>query len=291
MKNKIYAFIQMYNEYTNGHLQRCLDNCKEWADEIIIYDDGSTDKSVEIASGYTKHIIIGEPNILIRETFHKQMIMNYIHNMKVEPDWLLWIDCDEILDRHTIANLRQFCDDNHSVDIDGYAFQQINLWRGERYYRTDGVFYRKEYNEIYGWFVRLWKYQSNLEMHCEEGNDRRIYPINIQKIAGSDFKIIHYGFSDYKAVMRHIGIHKNTRKELIDVANGDIYVRLANEGHVWAKNYVINGKGVPNMFMNEQDLTTEYVPDDWFPVKNIPKIHYEKPMPIKWENLKAYNEL
>jgi hypothetical protein len=91
--------------------------------------------------------------------------------------------------------------------------------------------------------------------------------------------------------MRHIGVHLNTREELIDVASGDIYVRLANEGQEWAKNYVVNGKGVPNMFMNEQDLTTEYIPDEWFPLKNIPKVQYEKPMPIKWKDLKAYNEL
>jgi glycosyltransferase involved in cell wall biosynthesis len=34
-------------------LARCLDSIKEMVDEIIIVDTGSTDKTVEIACGYT----------------------------------------------------------------------------------------------------------------------------------------------------------------------------------------------------------------------------------------------
>ena len=64
-----------------ANLYRCLENCKEWASEIIIYDDKSTDDSVKLAKKYTKHIILGEKNEWTKETFHKQKILNYIHNM------------------------------------------------------------------------------------------------------------------------------------------------------------------------------------------------------------------
>ena len=46
---KVYAFIQMHNEASSGNLERCLNNCIRWADKIIIYDDKSTDDSVELA--------------------------------------------------------------------------------------------------------------------------------------------------------------------------------------------------------------------------------------------------
>lgn len=291
MNNRIYAFIQMYNEFSTGHLQRCLENCKEWADDIIIYDDNSNDESVNFALNYTKNIILGEKNELKKETFHKQQMLEYIHNMEIKPDWILWIDCDEILDRYTISNLKIFCNNKYNIDVDAYAFQQINLWRGERYYRTDGYFYRKEYNHTHGWFVRLWKYNEHLKINTTEGYDQILYPSNLKNIEGSNFKVIHYGFSDYKKLMKHISVHNSSKEELIEIANGSAYLRLVNEGHEWAKSYVINGKGVPNMFLNETNLTTEYLDDDFFPEKNIPMINYEKPLPFDLSELKTYNEL
>lgn len=289
--NKIYAFIQMYNEFSTGHLQRCLENCKEWADDIIIYDDCSTDESVEFALNYTKHIILGSENDLSKETYHKQEMLNYIHNMDIKPDWLLWIDCDEIVDKYTLLNLKNFCNEKYAEDVDAYAFQQINLWRGERYYRTDGYFYKKEYNYTYGWFVRLWKYNENLSITTSDGYDQILYPNNLKKIKGSDFKIIHYGFSDYKKLLKHINVHNCTKEQLIDVASGEAYVRLANEGIEWAKAFVVNGKGIPNMFLNETNLTTEYLDDEVFPEKNILTKTYEKPLPFEWSELKTYDEL
>ena len=77
--------------------------------------------------------------------------------MEEKPDWILWIDCDEIVDKNCIDNLKTFCKENNDKDIDGFSFQQINLLRGERYYRTDGPLYGRNYNGA-GWFLRLWVY-------------------------------------------------------------------------------------------------------------------------------------
>ena len=290
---KIYAFIQMYNEKITGNLERCLKNCKKWADEIIIYDDKSTDDSVEYAKQFTKHIILGDKNEWLKETFHKEIMLKYIHNMEIKPDWILWIDCDEILNNDGIINLKKFCAEEFYKNIDAYKFQQINLWRGENYYRTDGLLYNSDgYNKCsIGWFVRLWKYNINLSMITDVGLDLRLYPQNIQIIEPCNFKIIHYGFSDYKKLMKHIGVHLHTKKDLIETANGEIYVRLANEGYEWAKSYVVNGKGLSNMFLNESNLTVEKVPLEWFPEENIPKFECLKPKAFPIENLIPYNEL
>ena len=171
----------MYNEETTGHLKRCLDNCSQWADEIIIYDDKSTDNSVELAKKYTEHIILGNKNEWLKETFHKETLLKYIHNMNKTPDWILWVDCDEIVDRYTIKNIKTFCSNNIDTNIDAYSFQQINLWRGEQYYRTDGVLYGDNPNGC-GWFVRLWKYNPDMTMKQIIGADQRLYPITIKNI-------------------------------------------------------------------------------------------------------------
>lgn len=288
---RVYAFIQMYNELTNGNLKRCLDNCKRWADEIIIYDDKSTDNSVAFAREYTDHIILGEENDWSRETFHKDLMLEYIHKMDKKPDWILWLDCDEILDRQGCYEISEFCEKNKDNDIDAFAFQQLNLWRGESYYRTDGLLYKESYDNSWGWFVRLWKYKPDLTMKKAVGADCRLFPINIRTIKAAPFHVIHYGFSDYLNVMRHIGVQNHSKQELIDCASGDIYVRFAKEGQEWAKNYVINGKGVPNMFINESSLTVKMVPNEWYPEENIPLFKSEEPKPFPWSELKTYAEL
>lgn len=287
---RIYAFIQMYNEEITGHLKRCLDNCKEWADDIIIYDDKSRDNSVELAKQYTNNIILGEKNEWTKETFHKQTMIEYIHNMEKKPDWILWLDCDEIVNKKCITDIHQFCEKHNDSDIDAFAFQQINLWRGERYYRTDGALYGENFKGQ-GWFVRLWRYTSELSMNTIIGSDQRLFPKNIKNIYPSEFKIIHYGFSNYKSLMRHIGVHLSTKQELIDTASGEIYLKLAQNGVEWAKTYVVNGKGVSNMFLNEEKLTVKYCPNDLFPVNNIPHNYYTEPKPFPISELITFNEI
>ena len=44
----------------------------------------------------------------------------------------------------------------------------------------------------------------------------------------------------------YIGVHTSDKQQLIDTASGATYVKLVNQGVEWAKNYVRNGKGIPN---------------------------------------------
>ena len=280
----------MFNESSSGNLIRCLENCKRWADDIIIYDDKSTDDSVDLAKQYTQHVILGEKNEWARETFHKQTMLDYIHSMDEKPDWILWLDCDEIVDRNCIENLTKFCEKNQENNIDAFSFRQINLWRGEKYYRKDGPLYGENPRGA-GWFIRLWMYHENLKMNEIQGMDQILYPITIKRIEPCDFKIIHYGFSNYKQLMKHIGVHSANKQKLVDTGSGAIYVKLAKEGAKWAEAYVKNGKGVPNMFINEENLIVEKVPLEWFPKENIPINVYLKPNPFPISELKVYSDI
>ena len=93
-------------------------------------------------------------------------------------------------------------------------------------------------------------------------------------------------------LMKHIGVHLSDKQQLIDTASGDIYVKLVNEGHEWAKTYVYeNGKGIPNMFINEEQLTVKKCPIEWFPLKNIPGNFYLESKPFLITELKVYNDV
>lgn len=73
------------NEEDNMH--DCLSSVKGWADEIVVVDDRSTDKTVEIAKQYTKSI------------YHRQMDNEGIHRnwaaAQARNEWVLYLDADE----------------------------------------------------------------------------------------------------------------------------------------------------------------------------------------------------
>jgi len=70
------------------HLQACLDTVKDWADEIVLLDSGSTDRTEEIARQYTDKFYTN----LEWPGFGKQrqLAQNY-----VASDFVLWLDADE----------------------------------------------------------------------------------------------------------------------------------------------------------------------------------------------------
>lgn len=70
------------------HLQACLDTVKDWADEIVLLDSGSTDRTEEIARQYTDKFYTN----LEWPGFGKQ---RQLAQQYVTADYVLWLDADE----------------------------------------------------------------------------------------------------------------------------------------------------------------------------------------------------
>ncbi|KJG05200.1 glycosyltransferase [Photobacterium angustum] len=70
------------------HLAACLDSVKDWVDEIVILDSGSTDKTEAIARQYTDKFYVSDdwPGFGIQ----RQRAQQYI-----QSDYVLWLDADE----------------------------------------------------------------------------------------------------------------------------------------------------------------------------------------------------
>jgi glycosyltransferase involved in cell wall biosynthesis len=181
----------MYNESSKGNLVRCLENVKQFCDHLVIYDDGSTDNSVEVALRYTPHVIMGQKNEFNEELRHKQALMDYAKStMNDKIDYFFWIDLDEILDRRGIDHLQEAIEQMEAGGYNGASFHQLNLWRGHNWARLDGNF-------GIGWFTRLWKNLPALNFLNESGLHKRIFPLEITKVVKMNFRLIHYGFADY----------------------------------------------------------------------------------------------
>lgn len=74
-----------------------------WADEIVVVDAGSTDRTVEIARQYTDRVIVRAwPGYAAQKNFA---------DSQASGDWILSIDADERVSpelRHTIEELRHY---------------------------------------------------------------------------------------------------------------------------------------------------------------------------------------
>jgi len=84
-------------------IERCLESIKE-ADEIILVDTGSTDKTLEIASKYSNVKIFSGSDFTWRDDFA------FSRNQSLERctgTWCYVIDCDEYLEPDGIAKIKK----------------------------------------------------------------------------------------------------------------------------------------------------------------------------------------
>src|SRR4030043_251159 len=88
MNNKLSVVLATRNEEVN--LGRCLDSVKAIADEIIVVDEGSEDKTRDIAEKYEARVYKVEHEPIFNKTKEKALNL-------ASGDWILQLDADEIV--------------------------------------------------------------------------------------------------------------------------------------------------------------------------------------------------
>lgn len=115
--NKLSVVLAVYNEENN--LANCLGSIKLLADEIIVVDGGSTDKTVEIAKQYGATVIqTDNPPI-----FHinKQKAVDASHGQ-----WILQLDADEVIPQELVFEIRKIAADPSAKN--GYYIARQNYF-------------------------------------------------------------------------------------------------------------------------------------------------------------------
>src|SRR5579885_2108986 len=97
--SKLSVVITAYNEETK--IKDCLESVKDLADEIILVDNDSTDKTAQIATQYTRHIFHqkNDPEkIDLQKNFGFEKATN---------EWILSLDADERVTKELAEKIRK----------------------------------------------------------------------------------------------------------------------------------------------------------------------------------------
>lgn len=119
-RKSLSVVLATYNEEAN--LAGCLDSVKDIADEIIIVDGTSTDKTVEIAKKYgaVVKITTNKPNFHI----NKQMAIEM-----AAKDWILQLDADEHVSKEQGEEIKEILEKDPE-EFNGYWMPRKNMFLG-----------------------------------------------------------------------------------------------------------------------------------------------------------------
>ncbi|MBI3610832.1 MAG: glycosyltransferase family 2 protein [Nitrospirae bacterium] len=116
---RLTAIVPVFNE------ERNLDDCLRgltWADEIMVVDSSSTDRTLEIAKRYTDRILIHE---------HKNPAAQRAWAVsQAAHDWVLVVDADERLTDSLQQEIRQLLKTGPALD--GYRIRRVSYVWGRR---------------------------------------------------------------------------------------------------------------------------------------------------------------
>jgi glycosyltransferase involved in cell wall biosynthesis len=192
---EISLIIPSYNEENiiQESVEKCIDALSKDFEryEIILIDDGSTDNTVaickEILQGIPLHITKNEDSLFANETQLRQKQWN--ETVKINPDWILNLDSDEIVEDSFWDNIHGKIND---TEYDIYCLRLYDMWN-DTHYREDEYW---NAHSIYRPF--LMRYQPSFHyvwnetaQHCGR------FPMNIFSFKKSEIqsRIRHLGWA------------------------------------------------------------------------------------------------
>lgn len=132
-----------------GMIKTCLESVK-WADEIVVIDNGSTDKTCEYAAMYTNNVFKFNGDF---------SAMRHYGFKKTHGDWVLYIDADE---RMLIPLKQEISGLIKSSEKGAYAIRRKNVVFGEvvnyGLYRNDWMIRLIRRSSYRGWVGKVHEY-------------------------------------------------------------------------------------------------------------------------------------
>ncbi len=176
-----------------NYLEQCLDSVKGIADEIIIVDTGSTDKTKEIAKKFGAKIF----DFKWIDDFSAARNESIKHATK---DWILVLDADELIEKKDLETIKNAIE--NPQDFAGFALEQrsyINEFF-ESAVKNDSDFEKVRDYPLYisNFLVRLFKNNLGLQFR------HKVHELMEESIEEKNFK-----YKKIEAVLHHFGSLKD----------------------------------------------------------------------------------
>jgi glycosyltransferase involved in cell wall biosynthesis len=181
---KISVVIVCKNE--EEHIGNCIESLRDLTDDVVVLDNGSTDRTREIIAGKRVKLIVDE-----WRGYGKTKNRAALHT---KYDWILSLDADEEIDDDLRGNLKELAPDENAV----YKFRFKNFL-GKKHLR-----YGEWGNDAH---IRLFN-KHKVSWDEEAVHEKLLLPAGtiVKKITGA---ILHYtvkDLTDYSAKMLRYGL-------------------------------------------------------------------------------------
>lgn len=128
MSSTLSAVVITKNE--EGNIAACLDTLR-WVDQIIVVDAESTDRTADIARGYTDHVFVRAwPGFGPQKNFGMD---------QTSSEWILVVDADERVTMPLREEIGQLLQSGPSPEIAGYEIPRRNYFYG-RWIQGGGIY-------------------------------------------------------------------------------------------------------------------------------------------------------
>ncbi|MFK7807806.1 MAG: glycosyltransferase family 2 protein [Saprospiraceae bacterium] len=186
---KLSALIITYNE--ERHIARCIDSLLPVADEIIVVDSYSTDRTKEICK--SKNVLF------IEHTFKGHIEQKNFAVSQSSNDYVLSLDADEALSPDLQQNILE---EKNNFQQDAYVFNRLNNYCGQ-------------WIKYCGWYpdakLRLWN-KNKGKWAGENPHDKVVLTSGApaKKLKGD---LLHYSFSSVEEHLQQIQLFTNISSE------------------------------------------------------------------------------
>lgn len=208
---KIIGFAQLRDELYKGNLENWFKCMMAVCDYIYIYDQNSTDGSLEYYSRFDNTTVISSPtNRFEEEMVCKNELLNLIKKDHPGSDWIFALDGDTLIDGRLLKDngnvFRDMCASLIDEEYDAYVFGHKNLWRSDTYWRYDNLYDAVNTDGV----VPLWKFKPDIHFESRSGLHISASPISIKNLRRlGDYKLVHRGFATDQQIMDRYELYRS----------------------------------------------------------------------------------
>lgn len=241
-KQKLSVLIITFNEEL--HIKSLLESI-DFADEIIVVDSFSTDKTVEITESFSNVKLI--QNKFLNYTAQRNFTLDQAKN-----DWILFIDADERLTPHLKSEIISVINTPNAANA--YLIYRTFMFKNKKLHfsgwQTDKIF-------------RLFN-----KTNCRYTEDRLVHEkLNVTgSVSTLKNKLIHFSYTnyeDYKSKMYQYGVLKANEK-IKKGQKSSLFLMIFHPVYTFLYQYIVRlglfdgAKGITICYLNAYSIFIRY---------------------------------